>query len=557
MKKHQNACDRKREVSESEKLAAKLAEKQRRMIAKLRTKPEISSSNRALFGVEITKELVELFTTGPVLEADLLVCTGSLTQEDLVQYIHLLPEYDQVERDIIQLVSKIIDHLKPSIPSIINASRRREDKGTVLYVYKQIQNLMKNIRIDEPCYRNHLIMSFWLLLLTQFFSTLDDETIFIEKPIIEEALSKINQTWQQSLDGANFVGIDFLQEKNMFNKYINRKPYCEVFEDLAPKKELTPVERDSLKAELNADFEEIKELKEYRKILNTVYRIGRVKLAFYGDELVKAGQSHTGLCSFLIVLDENLETIMPEVKKIKQFLFAEIYNRDGDLHLHFNRATGELTFPSSIGFPISSIMDPDQYLMLKKTLYSLIKDYLWNKEPDIDDAFLPDPNRPIIETHQAVEEVMEAETETPADEEIEEGLIETQEQIDQAGEAGFEYQYQRYVKDQASPISKTPVSPIVQPSEDPETDHLRKKRKVEFIRRIRNLKPSVLLNMLTRLMGQPLKIQGSHYFFRSPKNSLVLPIPYHALHQVKFPLLKNCLEKWDLVEEFSLEVGIN
>jgi hypothetical protein len=538
----------------------KIAVDEQKLLAKLSRKPEVPGTVRALFGGQNIKDLVDLLTTGPVLEADMLLLTGSMTPADLMQYTTLLPEYDQVELDIIKIVSRMVDHFKPRIPLIIRATQNREKKGSIPFLYDQINNLMKILSRPEIGHRNLTLSTFSRLLYTQLFSAIDDAMTLQERPLLQEILSVLDQIWHQAFDGLDFIGTQFIREKYAYLNTFCLRSNCEVFVDaLAPKPQLSTAEREALKAELAADFEEIKELREYRKIFYTAHQLGNAKVAFFADDFInfEEGESHHGICTFQVVLDVNQPLLKPIVEINGGVKTFDVLTREGVLNLHFNRATGELAFTTSNGTSVALIMIEDQYLQLKKTLFELLKDYLRSKEPDIEDAFLPDPNRQIIETREAVEEIIEEKPKerkaATVESEEKEAVEEEQAVAEFTAEIKPKFKYIPTPTESPDEISALQAD---QPAEDPEKDRRRKKSKQEFIKRIRNLGPTVLLNMLKRLMGPPVKIQGSHYFFKSPKNNAVLPIPYHGQQPVKFPLLKACLEKWDMIEEFTLELGI-
>lgn len=494
--------------------------------------PEIPGTMRALLGGQNVRDLVEILTSGEVLEADLLVAMGELPGDDLVQYTNLLPEYDQVDLKINAVVNKMVDNLKPKFKTMLAASKRMEKKGSIQALYNEINKLIGLLEHPLGGYRNLQVLRFLSQLYAQVFSALDSSASPQDVPVLAQVMLLLNQIWHHSFDGLDFIGAQFLNEKALYGRTLNDVSCQEAMGDLiALERPLTAEQRKSLEEEVALDFEEIKELREYRKIFFTSFQLGKARVAIMADDFIEKGESYSGICSFQIALrdDQPLRQPIVEMNGVRKTF--DVGLRPGVFNFNLNRATGEITFTTGHGITITEVFSEDAYLLLKKRLFALALDYLRGKEPDIEDVFLPKVGAQRAETHQVVEEVLE-EMEEPMADEL---------PIQQIISWHFE---------KPSVEMVVPGQTVVEPDEN------QRRRKQEFIKKIRNLRPVTLMSILTRLMNEPVRTQGSHHFFRSPKNNEVLPIPFHGIKPVKFPLLKHCLEKWDMVEEFSLELGI-
>ena len=520
--------------------------------------PHVPGTILNAFGSDNVRALCKLLTTGEVLEADTLVLNRDISPNDIIQYVSLLPEYDEVEKNLIEISAKMVNHLKPKLRSIITATTRGESKGGIRTLYNLINNLIATLEHLQGGYRNIMVIQFRDMIFSRVFSEIEgllqpsDQSKFIE------ALTTLDYIWHKQFGGLDFIGTRFLREKYNYRDTFRDSACVSVLSDLAPKKSLTVEESEGLTEENKRVFDEIKDLREYRRILFTPFQLDRAKVAIMADDFLEIGEGTSGICYFQVVLSYSEPLQKPIVMKHGGGKAIDMGTRHGVLNLNLNRCNGEFTLLSNQGISISELMDSAQYLQLKQKLFQILVEYLRGKEPDIEDAFLPKVGDQRVVTHEAAQSVVESTSDQAHD------MFPAEEYLSAAIDPSIQEQQIPYEpvsaisSQSASQARGQETAPCSEPPESPAPltpDRLRKRRKQEFMKKIRNLSTVSLFRILRRLMGEPEWFRGSHQFFRSPKNQVVQPIPYHAA-QVKFPLLRKCLINWDLIEEFSEELGV-
>ncbi len=534
--------------------------------------PDVPGTILNTFGSDNVRALCKLLTTGEVLEADTLVLNGDISPNDIIQYVSLLPEYDEVEKNLIEISAKMVNHLKPKLRSIITATTRGESKGGIRTLYNLINNLIATLEHLQGGYRNIMVIQFRDMIFSRVFSEIEgllqpsDQSKFIE------ALTTLDYIWHKQFGGLDFIGTRFLREKYNYRDTFRDSACVSVLSDLAPKKSLTVEESEGLTEENKRVFDEIKDLREYRRILFTPFQLDRAKVAIMADDFLEIGEGTSGICYFQVVLSHSEPLQKPIVMKHGGGKAIDMGTRHGVLNLNLNRCNGEFTLLSNQGISISELMDSAQYLQLKQKLFQILVDYLRGKEPDIEDAFLPKVGDQRVVTHEAAQSVVEStsdqahvvEASIEMDESILTDIVPAEEYLSAAIDPSIQEQQIPYEpvsalsSQSASQARGQETAPCSEPPESPAPltpDRLRKRRKQEFIKRINKLSTERLFRILIRLMEGPERISGGHQFFRSPKNNVIRPIPYHS-KPVKFPLLRQCLIDWDLIEEFSEELGV-
>lgn len=466
----------------------------------LRQRPEIPKEIRHTLGAENVRRIVDILTTGSIIDPDLFVASGDLTTPEAMQYAQLLPEHDEIRLLLNQAFSKLARDLRIKMRGAIENQKLNKPKENITTLYNTADNLFQLLRRSFGGYRWMLIHSCQAAFHSEFFAELDEVAGDKDRQILIDLATKVlNPVWKRT-DGVDYPGAQFLSEIDS-NREGLKLP---AFSDFVPQKTLSTTEKEDLKLRLATNFEQIKDLRQYRNIHFTPFTIGRAKVSIMADDDLANSTVHGGICTLQIVLRPNMPLEQPISVSNENFTGKGYTLRPGNLNLSFNSITGELCFLANNFSSVSKLMTEDQYLQLKDKIYDLVLEYLEGKEPDIEDLF-------IARSHP-----------------LDEGRKETQEQVEQ--NLG------------TSPEAAIEITPSFS------TDH---EKKVYLLNRIRGIRSNRVRSALIRIMGPPERIRGSHQFFRSPYNNKLFPIPIHGSATVKFPLLRACLERWDIsLEEF-------
>lgn len=495
----------------------------------LKTKFDIPGSIRNFLGHENVRSLANLMADQSIRDLDILYLTGELTKEEAGQYRKVLPEVDDNKRVILEVVNKMLIRFKTALASC----RNRKELGEV--VLKALNDVVKL----TVCLATTEIETYGGLLMSEFkdaweFAVFEAVEDYVRKNSTPENVDFFKAMCLQADQRAPKKGetsrSEYLKERDRLNRIIDNPFYRSRLESVTDCHPLGDKAAKQLKEALEAESKEIIELAQYRKILFTPFALQEAEIAIMCDDVFENSSNYwPDTCMVELSLNPHEGVRKPQTKGMNTNgnLSFQVTLRDGVFPFFLSRTTGELCFVQNHAKSISCVMSEDQYLALKRTVYGLVLAYLKSKEPDIDDLF---KEHKVITTRQQVEAVIEAESPALV-EEPEDPVVPT-------------WTYQAWVP-----------TPKAIPDEEISVTRQTHERNAEYIRRLKGLSGNEVLAILKRLLDEPVRIQGSHHIFRSPRNNATFPIPIHSGESVKFPLLLSCLKKWDIpLEEFCNEI---
>lgn len=496
---------------------------------RLMNPPNLPSAIRQIVGTENARKLSEVICSEPIAEVDAFVAAGEMTSHQAMQYMRLLPDYDEAKLKIRTIIPNMVATFKPMIKGMVSATKRGDRRNGIYKAFELLHNFGGLLGAMGAGFRNLLVNDFVVTALASYTDALDSECGTSDKPTVDAIIQELNQTWAKTYGGNSFPGYQFFNEKRSYKedlKYTSRRNALEKVASASPMDENEKIE---IELELASKLQEIQELRQYRRVYFTPHGFEGTKVGILGDDLLDKESSHPGICHFQIALVPSQDLALPKLAKMAGFRAVDYGLREGVFNLYCE-VDGELGFNTNSAARISELIGEPQYLRLKLRLYDLLLDYLRGKEPDIEDLFLDKKHEVKVQK------------------------IETREQVKNV--------FKPEVEPEISPVSpgvqeETPdfeELPTPQPESVPDFE-TRKEKQLYLLNRIRGIKGKRVKSALQRIMGPPERIRGSHQFFRSPYNNALFPIPIHASHTVKFPLLRACLEEWDIsLEEFCESV---
>jgi len=518
----------------------------------LSNKPEIAGAIRSYLGHENVRELVAAVTSQEVIDLDMIFLTGQLTSEELFQYTKILPEFDQAKRKIFEAVKKMMAKLKTEMQKCKNGDdvRKTFKTGINSIIKLKMALTLGNVRNPPQMYRHNLLLNFYEISQVELFEILYD---FIRKnktPELAEVCRNIFKEGESIALNIEKMPVfqpkAYIESKVEISNFLKNPVYHSRLANITGKEQLDDKQKTQLKSAMERGHEAIVAQAQYRTIDFTKFPFEDAEIAIICEEMYgeENKQGFRQTCAVEICLDPRYKAKQPEFfNSPSGYQAACFHTRPGVFHFVLNRMSGELCYMSHQTKPISNIMSEDQYLALKRTIYNLVLNYLKSKEPDIDDLFKKREVTATLreQTEEAVKQSLAEEKPEPP---------------------------RRAVSDRPEPAS--PAEPVIptwnyQPWVPPTTESVQAMeiedeqqthdRNIEYLKRFKGIKGNKVLAVITRLLGEPVRISGSHHIFTSARNGISYPIPIHGTDEVKFQVLLASLKKWGVtLEEFNNEM---
>lgn len=173
---------------------------------------------------------------------------------------------------------------------------------------------------------------------------------------------------------------------------------------------------------------------------------------------------------------------------------------------------------------LSDLLPPEAFEVVRKDLFDLILKQLRSRKSDFPDFFKA-PERQVESTQDATaEDVQLVQTVTPPANKDE-----------------------RRTWRQRLRGAKEKIAGLVEGVREKVTG--RKSYEGIDFSRFRGLSGSDVHRILVQILGEPIRIRGSHHIFKGA-NGKTLPIPIHSGKTVSPAILVRALREWDMVEEF-------
>jgi len=493
--------------------------------------PEIPAAARNVFGSPNIKELVDTLLDPELVDVDMLFLTGQLNRDEFMQYMKRLPEILATKEKISGIVQKIANELRHRIPQLEEATLRDDRKNGLPQLFIKLEKIRDVLFIKKHAsLRNLLVSDFYAKTMIMFYALLNDHYRRHERKARDNFLRTFGKMMNEISETGSkgFSCTNFIREREFYKDTLADPLFFGRMNDMTGALVQSEEERKEMKEELEMEFEEIEELAQMRRICFTAYDYGSTgKIVIMGDDLVAEREFYPQLCVVHVYLDPDGQPLPPDVRDG----LIEFSLGTGEITFHVNRGSGELSFMTNQGTSLSTIMHPDQYLYLRKTVYGCLRAYLGSKEDDIDDLFNKAEVPPKKISEEVQRDVEEAVTSTPLNAETVQ--TETADQV----EIG---KYVPYEKNER-------VSNVNDVEPERSSDNTCREKKSEYIKRLRNVSGLKILAAVKNLLGgPPVRVQGSHHIILSNRTGKTYPIPVHGSRPVKFGIILDCLEMWGI-----------
>lgn len=510
---------------------------------KLTTQPETSGALRKTLSGDNVNEYMKIMTSPEAVEAGWLLLCGDLTEEQAKQYMDATGNYYFCFQKLTNLAIKISQEFGPHLVDFVEKDVRGEKKEGM---FNFLQSLLKlSIVRFEPLKNLHtgaerLSDSFMLQAMALIGSDLidiskDNKTEASVKNKIREIIEHYEEVFLK-ISKTDFPGIYFNREKTAVKRTFEKRENIESLDrTIGFAGEYSFEERLKIIQENENFSSDIKKEALYKKIpLVTLNDEKPQIIAMRNDPDSINRYAH--LAAIRINFGEKKIDFPPLEKDAAGNVLCEYGILSDIVNFNINPETGDLYFMSS-GVSLNQVVSPDRYLALQNFILFKIKDYLENKEPDIEDLFVYSPSE--LEKQEKITETKGEELEQfekmPSDlvRSIEE-KIETETNQGMAGIPSEESLGAKFI--------------------------LPKNIRTMMMNKISGARSEEILAAFRRMLGKEEKIEGSHYFFRSERNRMILPVPLHSQknkHHISLPLILNNLKTWQYDPiELAVELGL-
>jgi predicted RNA binding protein YcfA (HicA-like mRNA interferase family) len=503
---------------------------------------------KIFFGESNIAAIIELINTPELIELDELLESNAITQAELEEYLILTNEYHEIRAKLFILINSLFVHMSDArmdyyLDKGINKNLTLSaDKGAaqILASLKELEDFLnQSTRSVSQKIVCELIANFQQLVLLMVSKRLHDKYMDIAKRngYLD---SNFQQKFSQTLDEF-FRAIRDHLSRGIWEEF-ELKDFFTQFENLANKSldvdefflgDITSVFDHESGERIVPDTEDLKE--EYAKYLagfsdEFMYRLDatrqmshfrRVPLSRKKSGLVyeimginseydqnNIERSRT-MCYFKIYTDPDLDMgSLPE--SATPYNPKNYGDADGAIVLALDRSTGFLVIPG-LKLNAAALFHGKTYAELANIALEMLFDALIDKAEDI-----------VPASRQADED-----------------------------------RYQQYLVEQArleEQIAHQEISAavpeVVKSSAETTTKLDKTALKISNFRLLSNISGSDVLRAATSLMGNPVRINGSHHFFKGPSGR-TYPVPIHKGKSVGAGLLDSCLSVWGLdVGEF-------
>lgn len=486
-----------------------------------------------------------------LMETDLLLATGGLSLHEFDEYVMQIPELStDVRKALHKIAEQMFEELQIKIPRYIEQNFNRHgdmkmstDTGLVKLIIgiesimtSQMRHLaaLRNALVRET--RNYLyqLLSTEVMIYAEDCSEMRKELIF---RMLEELTNAFRATYNIDFPG-HVIKVTLGNSLNVIDK--NKDTFGGIIETIGRPDDTL----GNLKTQTDAQFERAQELSLFRKVDDITNQIGNTgaevclytlgKTPLHSERVVL-------LCNAVIKLDPSQTYHPPKIVNTDEGGgTVEHFTSGGSFEIDIDRQTGELTFIHT-NMPISGLFKKaEDYYKFKRMIYTMILQNLESKEDDIEEYLVGLSERDKMQLNKIRQEAAAAAKQV-FDAKFKQLLTE-EERTEQEWHAQFPGDVAEKVEERVAETSG---------SQSEENEEPTPKLCTKFLR---GLNGREVKSALTRLLGSPISITGSHNKFRC-RDGGTYPIPIHDSQEVNIGILLRSLKRYGIpLTEFYEEV---
>lgn len=476
--------------------------------AALNNREKLPQYVEKLFGEKNIQSFFEVIKTPGILEIDILLLTGELTQDEFIHYAISLPNFNETRILFYVLLNEFMQEIEGKIPFYVGKSLESDGsvksyKRGILDLIISIDRLNSILRIEDcPTFcaaRIHeLTVNLTQRLVHGILTFIERAYKGRSKAQARESLCDILRVLE-SVSGSDGGFSQANAAKIALHAYLNfyllngSEDYQKFLSEVSRIKAADP---NSFPLKLK----EVLNLSRFRKVMPFIRNIGKYQIEFSGDEDKEFAKTRALFtCKVNIKMNDN--NIPSKFTNEFGGVIADIENVN-NVALLLDAATGELHYRNS-AICASEYIGEEAYAKLKTKVYEWLLEYLRNKEEDIE-----------------YEEIAYLETA---------GMFHSSKETITSLQNGTHESVTEVLKD------------------EPEDKKIEKKNR---IRAFASLSGNEVKQALTKLLGEPLRIRGSHHIFRGREGN-TCPIALRGTDIVGIGMLLKSLKIYKIdTQEF-------
>lgn len=327
---------------------------------------DLPGAVRKGLGYDNVRELVGLVSRPDVQDLDLVCMTGTMSEEEISQYLKILPDYDLLLVEFHQIAQRMVERFKDELSRVRNADDLRSTMRAGLNNGIKLAN---NLKItDVKTYRNTLADLFIETYMYEIFEAFQD---FVDS----KRQRSLNQVFYDIIAEScqiakaegkpEFQAGAFLDTKTEFSMLFADSGFAQRLSEMTGLIPLDEERKRTLDEELTAERSIILDEAQYKKISFTRFSFGDSEMAIMCEDLFgkdnQRGFRQT--CAVEVSLNSQEKTKLPSFSDWPNGQrFAYFENRPGVFAFVVNRANGELCFLNNQTKSLRCIMPEDQYL---------------------------------------------------------------------------------------------------------------------------------------------------------------------------------------------------
>ena len=496
-----------------------------------------------------------IMTSPGAIESDWLYACGSLTPEQVDQYWIATGEYDVCAHELTNLALTIAHDFKPKLLQLVKnelAGRKNEGIynffGAMVGLYEaRVKLLLKTQASGNAQLGQGFVRQVMALVGSDLMDIAEEPgTDRRAKETIDHFISQQRRAAQEHT-GVDFYGYQFHSEKSAYRQSLENPDNAASLDTVIGLKEALSEEGRAKIIKDNALFlATANEEALYKKIPLVTLHAAKPQIIFMRDDEASGQSYNRKLPAVRINFRANEQIGFPEFHQDKNGnLYCDYGIRANIVNCTIDPVTGDLCFITS-GIPLHQVLPNDRYLVLQNYVLQQLKNYLTSKDPDIEDLFVYSPTELASQKERMAHEEEPAErTLLPDDVHEEPGdVLHPTRENEEAVLADT-------LPTQKAATEKPPEEGVFA---------IPKHVRATIMHRISGARPADIFAALRRLLGPEVRVEGDHFFFRSERTGIALPVPMHSRkskNEIALNLLLNNLRVWQYSPlELAIELGV-
>lgn len=538
-------------------MAEATSDTRREMLTRRNPLPEKA---RAVFGEKHMDRFLELLGAPILREADEMLVIQGVSSDVVTEYLIQMPAFQELQMELKILAYHLLKELQSKPEYYVKSSFDRRGIAKVNSKIFDVLFLLFHVTLSQEyecgSFRNKLLDDFFYFagFLIFNYCLLQCQRLDAENPTASLGENKIPSRYEQMLDliakmsaaeadttGRSY-GLLFVYMIIAFRGKKVFSDHAELFQfvdDLVPRLGQSENGLEQLNRRRFPRLQEkalFKAIDPYEKVYFP--RRLAIQLLPEANETQARESKIDRIALVRLAFDESP---IPE-----RDADGKIHHGENSLLIQVNMADGSLSLAFS-NIPLQVVMKSTvQYEVLRMMVYETLETFFDSKKDDLEELCVSKHDyRPASPAQRPMEETREAvaTTLTPADEEQE------RKWKDDAKAMAMK------ARDEARAKASERLQPVPAPVDPEKEERIRRLYDAAWAR-IKQATNQQIINAMTKILGPPVTITGSHHKFRKRNGGGTDTIPFHPHQTIGIGLIKKVCRRLE-VSALELQVALD